>query len=46
MGDNISVDKMLGNIEPLTLEPEEPEQKEEWRWCPICFIIREKRTNK
>jgi len=38
--DGLIVGKELGRVDTLRLEGETSSQKKEWRWCPICFIIR------
>ena len=35
------VERELGDIERLVLEGEKLSQKEEWMWCPVCFVIRQ-----
>ena len=40
--DRLIVERELGNIERLLLEGETLSQKEEWMWCPMCFVIRAK----
>jgi hypothetical protein len=37
------VERELGRVDTLVLEGETSSQKEEWRWCPVCFVIRRKR---
>jgi len=37
------VERELGPVDTLVLEGETSSQKEEWRWCPVCFVIRRKR---
>ncbi|MBA7666007.1 hypothetical protein ES703_74082 [subsurface metagenome] len=33
------IERELGNIERLVLEGETLDQKEESRWCPVCFVV-------
>lgn len=39
------VERELGNIGRLALEGETLSQKEEWMWCPVCFVIRPKQDH-
>jgi hypothetical protein len=41
--DGLVVETEVGGVDTLVLEGNTSSQKQEWRWCPVCFVIRGKR---
>jgi len=41
--DGLIVEREPGRVDTLVLEGKTSSQKKEWRWCPVCFVIRHKR---
>jgi len=38
----LTVERELGRVDTLVLEGEMSSEKQECRWCPVCFVIRRK----
>jgi len=43
--DGLIIERELGEVCTLVLEGKTSSEKEEWRWCPLCFVIRRKRPS-